>query len=105
MLAEFTTMYDTLNARSCTVSHAEVPAELYKEPKTRESSKRKNEDFDSKESNKRIATNPNTWHPKLRAALEAPLRKAQNPSFGEIMKFCGVPVDEVYKLFGNNRWR
>ena len=33
--------------------------------------------------------NPNTWHPKLKAALEGPLKDAGNPSFTKILNFCG----------------
>ena len=31
--------------------------------------------------------NLNNWHPKIKAALEGPLKESENPAFTEIMKF------------------
>ena len=32
--------------------------------------------------------NLNNWHPKLKSALEGPLKEAGNPTFTKIMKLC-----------------
>ena len=55
--------------------------------------------------------NPNNWHPKLKAALEGPLKEAQNPTLTEIMEFCtkyaysvvpkGSPICAPNYLFGS----
>ena len=61
--------------------------------------------------NKPRVANPNNWHPKLKAALEGPLKEAQNPTFTEIMEFCtkdaysvvpkGSPICAPNYLFGS----
>ena len=55
--------------------------------------------------------NLNNWHPKLKAALEGPLKEAENPTLMKIMKFCkkdaygvlpkGSPIFAPNYLFGS----
>ena len=40
--------------------------------------------------------NPNTWHPKLKSALQKPLQVAGYPSFSAVMKYCQKSPDSVY---------
>ena len=52
---------------------------------------------------KQRGTNPNTWHPKLEAALKGAMTTAKNPSFGAIIRYCNKQVSDVYPLFSNNK--
>ena len=67
-------------------------------------------DMDKIQKKPRVA-NLNNWHPKLKAALEGPLKEAENPTFTKIMEFFkkdaygvipkGSPICSTNYLFGS----
>lgn len=95
VLCEFTTMHDDLRAKRAQIHHSEMPMELLKnsveenEPLTPTKRNPGVPVVDVDKIPKRQKTvNPNNWNPKLKAALEGPLKEAGNPTFTKIMNFC-----------------
>ena len=96
VLCEFSTMHSDLQAKRAVIQHGECPAELL----ANSSSTPGDTLADPPENNEGAApppekppkkprkANPNTWHPKLKAALEGPLKEAGEPSFTKILNFC-----------------
>ena len=97
VLCEFQTMHNDLRAKRATIHHSEMPLELLANLATADkpAGQAPKEDqvvdlnkFGEKPPKKPRLPNPNNWHPKLKAALEVPLKKAGNPSFTKIMNYC-----------------
>ena len=96
VLCEFSTMHNDLQAKRVVIQHGECPAELLANSlvpssDTNTSPKENNDDMAplaGKNPKKPRKSNPNNWHPKLRAALEAPLKEAGEPLFTMILNFC-----------------
>jgi len=104
VLAEFKAMHDSLSAKTGPIYHAEVPKELLltmNETPTKRTSTPPLEDNDDIPSTKKQKTeqsrppNPNTWHPKLLAALADPLKRAGNPSHSKILKYCEATARDI----------
>ena len=97
VLCEFSTMHNDLQAKRAVIQHGECPAELLANSTTPPSDKTADQSDNTdgvtpqgeKPPKKPRKANPNTWHPKLKAALEGPLKDAGNPSFTKILNFCG----------------
>ena len=106
ILAEFTYMHTVLSSKSSSYSHAETPTQLYiieKEEKTKEKRKLFESDTNTTDKKRKILpppaapkANPNSWHPKLKAKLEGPMKATGLPSFTAIMKFCETDPETVY---------
>ena len=92
-LGEFTNTLTLLRAKSGIILHAEVPAELVgqAQPQKRKSSEFSGADLPSKYRRPDPTSNHTTpWHPKLKKALETPLRDAGYPPLGKICQMCGL---------------
>jgi hypothetical protein len=115
ILAEFKEMQRCLAAKSAAYSHAETPAALINVTTAEEAksgNKRKADDNNvgkGKEKDQPNASkvqkapprrNPNSWHPKLKAALEAPLQVAGHPSFSAIFQYCNTSPDDLFPKWG-----
>jgi hypothetical protein len=118
ILAEFKEMQRCLAAKSAAYSHAETPAALLTSEKiddkhnSNQGNKRKADDTNSgKGKDKDVPNasklqkpnprrNPNSWHPRLKAALEAPLQAAGHPSFSAIFQYCNTNADELFPKWG-----
>ena len=103
VILEFQGMHDHLAHKMLGFNHAETPAKLLHDD-TKDTTKRKQLREGIKEpppiKKPKLVHNPNTWHNKLRTELEPAIKKAKNPGFLQILKFCDQPLDEVYKTFG-----
>ena len=92
ILCEFTTTHDDLREKRSTIHHCEMPLELPTKstdtppPPTTMIPEIQVLDLDKIHKKPRVA-NPNNWHPKLKAALEVPLREVVNPTFTNIMNY------------------
>ena len=102
LLCEFTTMHEDLRAKRASILHSEMPHELLKNSSEHPERKKRNTpspthsmDGDKSKKTKTVA-NPNNWNPKLKAALEAPLKAAGNPSFTKVMNYC---KKDAYSIF------
>ena len=86
-------MYGDLQAKRATIHHSEVPLELLTNstetppPPVNRYLDIQVVDMDKTQKKPRVA-NLNNCHPKPKAALEGPLKEAENPTFTKIMKFC-----------------
>ena len=101
VLAEFSALHTNLTAKQANIYHAEVPAELLHQKQTL--SKKRQADTDatpSQEEAKKVKSNPNSWHPKLKATLEKALKVTNYPKFMQILTFCGIDANDMYKKFG-----
>ena len=98
ILAEFKNMHSNLASKQNSFSHCELPNSLIK---TTEMKKKKQPPTIDLTPNipkrPKVINNPNNWNPKLRDALQQPLREARNPSFTKILKFCNVEANAVLK--------
>jgi hypothetical protein len=104
VILEFQGMYEHLAHKMLGFNHAETPAKLLVDPQ-KDSNKRKNTPRDTPKDaappkKPKQVNNPNTWHKKLRDALEPAIKKANNPGFLQILKYCEQPLEAVYKLCG-----
>ena len=100
VLAEFQEVQRVLNAKCANYHHAETPKELLETKNGNNNNKRKNppdqQEKPTQEKAKPKPTyNPNCWHPKLKQALETPLKTANNPSMSAIFEFCNTKPDEI----------
>ena len=93
VLCEFTTMHGDLREKRATIHHSEMPLELLTNstdtpstPTTR-TPEIQVLDVDKIHKKPRVVK-PKHWHPKLKSALEGPLREEGNPSFTKIMNYC-----------------
>ena len=110
LLAEFTNMHTCLMAKLATITHAEVPVDLYATTLiTPQKSGEKRNAGDYKEQlekkkpkwdNNEQRDNPNQMHPMLQKVMEPAIAKGENPSFTAIMKFCGVENKALYWALG-----
>ena len=105
LLCEFTTMHEDLRAKRASIHHSEVPNELItnstpEAPPKAVSKKTPSPtdpiDVDKIPKKPKTVPNPNNWHPKLKEALEEPLKKAGHPSFTKVMNFC---KKDAYGIF------
>ena len=95
MLCEFTTIHEGIRANRAAILHSEIPSELLQnsEPNLTPPVTAKTPptnptiDVDAIPKWPRVATMSN-WHPKLRTALQGPLKTAGNPTFTKIMNYC-----------------
>lgn len=90
VLTSFTTMHTDLCAKRATISYAEVPAALVQQADKRSHapSNTPGDNPSSEPPTKRLRNNRNNWHPLLKEKLEIPMRKANNPTFTAITKYC-----------------
>ena len=113
VIAEFEFLLTSLNAKRRHLEHADVPEALYLVPDQKQEAKGKKAHLRPKEDNKDHETeapkekrikiekdNSNNWHSKLSQTLTKPLKKAGNPSFAAVLKYCNKTNSEVYSLFG-----
>ena len=90
ILCEFTTMHGDLQAKRTTIHHSDMPLELLTKstetppPPATRTPEIQVTDMDKIQIKPRVA-NPNNWRPKLKAALEGPLKEVENPTLTEIM--------------------
>ena len=105
VLAEFSAMHTSLCAKCITLEHADVPEDLYvkKAPASKKRERDKEVKLEVDKHKKQRGSNPNTWHPKLQAALKDAMLTAKNPSFGAIIRCCNKQVSDVYPLFSSNK--
>ena len=103
LLCEFTTLQQDLCGKKSIIHHAEVPEELIavqqqsnKIPKNMEKTQDSTQDDGVKRQRR---SNPNTWHPKLKAVISGPMASAGNPNFPKIAQYCGFKLED---LFTNN---
>jgi hypothetical protein len=101
ILSEFSGMHTSLTQKSGIIMHAELPLELAEEPKKQnaKTSPKRQVEGDPKKSDppaKKPKPNPNTWHPKLKAAFTEPLRIANKPTFTSILRYCDEDSTEIY---------
>ena len=93
VLCEFTTIHGGLQAKRSAIHHSEMPLELIinstetPPPQTNRTPEIQVLDVDKIHKKLRVSK-PNNWHPKLKAALEGPMREAGNPMFTNIMNYC-----------------
>ena len=87
ILFEFTTMHDDLRAKRSQITHSEVPSELLANSFAQDLEGEAGHGGGGKEPKRMRKSNPNTWHPKLEAALKGPLQAAGNPTFTKIMNY------------------
>jgi hypothetical protein len=101
VLAEFSALHTNLTAKQANIYHAEVPAELL-HSKQALSKKRplETDTANTQEEIKKTKTNPNAWHPKLKSTLEKAMKVANYPKFMQVLTFCGVDANDMYKKFG-----
>jgi hypothetical protein len=109
VLHEFRGLHDSLTYKTLGFLHAETPTALYIDEK-KSSSKRKKTDTtekdrpSDKDTTKRNKTtpppNPNTWHPKVKDAIQPALRAAGNPGFVKVMSYCNTNPEDLYTFFG-----
>ena len=89
---EFTTMHGNLQAKRATIHHSEMPLELLTNstdtppPPTTRTPETQVLDVDKIHKKPRVVK-PNYCHPKLKAALEGPLREAGNPMLTKIVNY------------------
>jgi hypothetical protein len=105
ILSEFSGMHTSLTQKSGIIMHAELPLELAEEPKkpNAKTPPKRQLEGDPKKSDppaKKPKPNPNTWHPKLKAALSEPLRIANKPTFTSILRYCDEDSTEIYAKNG-----
>jgi hypothetical protein len=110
ILAEFISLQTNLNAKQANITHAEVPAELLqlKAPLTK---KRSADEGPSSpnvplvqpggDDKKHKASNPNTWHPRLKAKLGPALKATKYPKFMQVLNFCKIDPQFFYNKFGD----
>ena len=100
ILAEFTTMHANLASKQGHIYHAEVPKALLQNDENPTGTKRKGtqQTPDAIEHEpKKPRSNPNCWHPTLKAKLSGPIQKAGNPSFTSIMQYVDKnPADVIH---------
>ena len=106
VILEFQGMHEHLAHKMLGFNHAETPAKLLlleeknemkrKTPPRGEPQKPDTGPKRPKASN----SNPNTWHNKLKLALEPAIKKGKNPGFLQIMKYCDQDLIDIYKMFG-----
>ena len=76
VLYEFQTMHDDLRAKRAQVSHYEVPTELLANSFSKNVEEEADDGDGPGKQKKQKKSNPNNWHPKLKAALQKPLAEA-----------------------------
>ena len=104
VLSSFSKMHDDLQAKSAVINHSETPQELYVSARPPTHSKAevtptwRQRDSETAEEppTKKLKSNPNCWHPKLKEALIGPLHTAGDPTFTAILKYCGANFDSLY---------
>lgn len=105
VLAEFQTLHTCLTSKQGSITHAEVPSDLFKDAPA----KRPNTAGDTNPNDNKKAKiehpppkvkNPNTWHPILKAKLGTPMYKAKFPTFSKILTYCGTDVESIFKRDG-----
>jgi hypothetical protein len=109
VLHEFRGLHDSLTYKTVGFLHAETPTALYVDDSKGSNKRKKSEPKDkdkvpdkdmSKRSKPTVIDNPNTWHPKVKEALQPPIRAAGNPGFVKIMAFCNTNPEDLYSFFG-----
>ena len=87
---EFSNLKNCLQRKDADFRYGMVPKNLISERK------RKGEELETESKLKKIPArtenNPNTWNPKLRAALSTPLLRGKNPSLTKICRYCNIPA-------------
>ena len=108
IIQEFRGMHDNLAYKMLGFTHAETPVALYS---TKGDKKRKrDQEEDPPKGGKpppvkaplRLGApgnNPNSWHPKVKAALEPAMKAAKNPGFLKIMTFVDQDATQLYGEF------
>ena len=105
ILFEFSAMHSDLRAKKSTIHHSEMPADLITnstpadaQPTTASGGKEKRKgDGDHDDTRKRQRRdNTNNWNPKLKAVLEAPLKKAGYPTFTKILNWLKKDAYHIY---------
>jgi hypothetical protein len=111
ILAEFVQLQTSLNAKQANIMHAEVPAELLHQ-KTPLTKKRRADEGPSPpalpsgapsgdDKKPKVVTNPNTWHPRLKAKLGPALKATGYPKFMQVLNFCQIDPKQFYDKFGD----
>ena len=111
ILFEFSSMHSDLRSKKATIHHSEMPAELILNstddedtspqltgglgPSTTKRGKGLGGD-DADNLKRQRKSNPNNWNPKLKAVLEAPLKKAKFPTFTKIMNWLKKDAYHIY---------
>ena len=97
VLCEFTTMQVDLCVKKLVILHGEVPSELVSaKPADKDSDKDPLEQGDGTNAKRPHPTNPNAWHPCLKAKLAGPLKEAGFPMFTKILNFCGKDACHIF---------
>ena len=109
-------MHGDLRAKRATIHHSDMPLELLKNstetpPKTATRTPEIQVVYMDKIQNNPRVSNLNNWHPKLKEALEGPLKEAENPTLTKILRFRkkdahgvvpkGSPICAPNYLFGS----
>ena len=100
-------MHEDLRAKRMHINHSELPSDLVTQATQPDESssltgkrspgERAGEDLDlDKDTKRQRKPNPNTWSPRLKAALEGPLQEAGFPTFTQVLKFCKTDSYGVY---------
>jgi hypothetical protein len=104
VIQEFKGMHEHLANKMLGFNHAETPLDLLSSTKPQDTQKRKSNNntpaADKQSEPKKQKTNPNSWHGKLKQALEPALTAAKQPGFLQAMAYCEVNLIDIYKKFG-----
>lgn len=111
VLAEFVQLQTNLNAKQAHITHAEVPVELLHQTAPLSKKRRSDEGPSSlappldtaggDDKKLKVNTNPNTWHPRLKAKLGPALRANGYPKFMQVLNFCKIDPKHFYDKLGD----
>jgi hypothetical protein len=103
VILEFQGMHEHLAHKMLGFNHAETPSKLLQLEDTPADEKRKispTPKLNEPPPKRPKLNNPNTWHSKLRAALDPAIKKGRNPGFLQVMKYCDQNLVDIFKMFG-----
>ena len=96
ILAEFTTMHANLASKQGHIYHAEVPQALLHNDDNALTKRKQPPKTDGEPPEpKKPRSNPNCWHPTLKAKLTGPIQKAGNPSFTSILQYVDKNPSDI----------
>jgi hypothetical protein len=111
ILAEFVQLQTNLNAKQVNITQAEVPTKIlhHKTPLNKKHCTDEGlsppalplgvpSDDDKKP---KVVSNPNTWHPRLKAKLGPALRATGYPKFMQVLNFCQIDPKHFYNKLGD----
>jgi hypothetical protein len=111
ILVEFVQLQTNLNAKQANITHAEVPTELLHQPAPLQKKQHTDEGLSSPvlplggaggdNKKTKVISNPNTWHPRLKAKLGPALKITGYPRFMQVLNFCKIDPKYFYDKLGD----